>query len=232
MKSFDPNILNESNKKLLLQVEEFYDVSFQVWRKNYCEVYSEGTKATICLSRQKRADNASIAHELLHLWLKGFDTLSSNHIFLLSQNDPILSKIFDKQLCDHIGNCMEHVKMFPVFLELGYDKFEFLKDSNKEKSSKLFLKSLRLKSKNQLNTNAINAYIGNLIAILADPIERDYSKHHDILRELDVVLYSSVLNFWLSWLAIDLSNFDPIMGEDQEMYDELIESVREWVELN
>lgn len=73
-------------------------------------------------------DPASFTHELLHIYLRTKDIFIGGGLTLSIKESEILSRIFSDNLIEHIGNCLDHIKMLPEFLDLGFDENDFLSD--------------------------------------------------------------------------------------------------------
>jgi hypothetical protein len=147
--------LDETNHQLLIDLRKLYEIEFEVKDIEYCEVFTKNNKSIIFYN-PRIVDNDSIAHELLHIWLNTFNYISGNILFLLSQENIKLDKIFIKGLTDYIGNCMDHVKMYPKYIELGYDPNKFVTLGLKEKSFLNDLKKINVK-------NIFNTYLTHII---------------------------------------------------------------------
>jgi len=112
-------IFDVKTKSLLHDLKKDFQIEFEERKIDYCEVFTIKNQATIYYN-PKIIDNESIAHELLHIKLKRYNYVIGNHIYFSCLNNPKLQKIFNKFLCDYIGNCLDHFKMYPEYLEMGY----------------------------------------------------------------------------------------------------------------
>ena len=220
-------ILDVPTFELLTEINKDFHVSFTEWNKEYAEVFTQNNIAEIFYN-PKNIKTESIAHELLHIWLKKFNYFSSTHIFLSFENDEKLSKVFTKYLCDFIGNYMDHYKMYPKYLEMGYTAENFIKEGVNSKCSLFLIKTLSVKTFRIYNSKAINLYIGCLLSIYADHVENDYSNHLRKLKEKDMVLFDIVTEFWKSWEKFDIENIDPITNSDFELIENFIYNIRAW----
>lgn len=221
-------ILDTATSILLEELQKDFEISFETKNIDYCEVFQKNNVATIYYN-PKHVDTASIAHELLHVWLTKFNYSIGNHIYLSTKSDKKLSKILNKFLCDYITNCCDHYKMYPKFLEMGYNPADFLRNSLEPKATLKEVKSIKLKFLGFYNSKAINLYIGSLFSILADHVENDYVQHHAILRNFDYEIYQIVTDYWRKWQEFDIENIDPIYNSDLELTDNLIEELTNWV---
>lgn len=135
-----PNVLDKASSLLLEDLRKDFDISFEKKNIDYCEVFKKSNTAIIYYN-PKIVDSASIAHELLHIWLTKYNYCIGNHIYLVLQSHKKLSKIFNKFLCGYITNCCDHYKMYPKFIELSYSPADFLTNGLETKAKfKEFLK--------------------------------------------------------------------------------------------
>jgi len=223
-----PQDLNIQNKELLSKLEKIYDIHFQQKNIDYCEVFSQNNKSIIYYNPTK-VDDESIAHELLHIWLNTFNYVSGNSIYLPCLDHPKLKKIFVKFLCDHIGNCIDHYKMYPEYIRMGYSPEKFIINALDKKSDLVEMFNLSLKVGDFYYSKAIEIYIGNLISIYADHIENDYSEHLIILKAKDENLFNIVTKFWVSWKNFDITNIDAIYNSDIELMSNFIDNMEDWI---
>jgi hypothetical protein len=220
-------IIDQPTTELMAELQEDFDISFEPWDMSYNEVFTQNKKAVINYN-PKAIKTETIAHELLHLWLKKFNYFSSNHIYLSFQNDEKLSKVFTKFLCDFIGNYMDHYKMYPKYLSMGYKPEYFIQEGLNSKCSLSQINFFFLKTFGVYNSKSVNLYIGCLFSIYADHVENDYAKHLTKLKKKDSELFNIVTNFWNSWKKFDIKNIDPINNSDYELIENFIFDIREW----
>lgn len=220
--------LDTATNSLLEELQKDFEISFETKNIDYCEVFQKNNVATVYYN-PKHVDTASIAHELLHVWLTKFNYSIGNRIYLSTKSNKKLHKIFNKFLCDYITNCCDHNRMYPKFLEMGYSPMDFLKNSLEPKASLKDVKNIKIKFWNFHNSKAINHYIGSLFSILADHVENDYTQYNAILKKLDYELYLIVADYWRKWQVFDIENIDPIYISDIELIHNLIEKLTNWV---
>ncbi|KKB45088.1 hypothetical protein HMPREF1212_05356 [Parabacteroides sp. HGS0025] len=220
--------LNLNNKQLLQEVRKAYSVTFESHNKDYEANYTINKTAIIYYNPTKFS-NEGIAHELLHLWLKTFGGFSSNHIYLAFKSDPKLCLIFSKELCDHIGNCQDHIKMYPKYIEMGYSPKLFIRDAEKEQCALNNIRLLSLDKSNIQSGQQMDMFIGYLISIYAHHIKLDYSQHLLLLKQKDLELFEVVTEFWQSWEQFDNFNVDPIYNSDFDLYENFIHAMENLV---
>jgi hypothetical protein len=221
--------LDHNNLELLAQLQKTFDIEFEEKNIDYCEVFSKNN-CSIIYYNPARIDNDSIAHELLHIWLSTFQYASGNTLYLLSLNDENLSKIFNKNLCAYIGNCMDHIKMYPRYISLGYNPEKFVTLGTREKSNINDLTNLDLKvSATIYRSNAIELYIGNLTSIYADHYPNNYSKHLKLLEDMEPDLFKKTMTFWTNWKEFDIEKIDPIFYSDRAIINNYLMEMEAWL---
>jgi hypothetical protein len=221
-------IFDDKTKLLIQDLKNDFQIEFKEREIDYCEVYTIKNQATIYYN-PKLIDNESIAHELLHIKLKRYNYVIGNHIYFSCLNNSKLQKIFNKFLCDYIGNCLDHFKMYPEYLEMGYSPEGFLKNGLEEKCSLQDIKTLNLSFLRTFKTKSIELYIGYLISIYADHIDNNYIEHLILLQEKDSDLFEVISNFWNKWKEFDITNIDAIYNSDIELADSFVTDMEEWI---
>jgi hypothetical protein len=223
-----PENIDKKTIELLNDLQTDFEILFEMKNIDYCEVFQNNNTAIIYYN-PKYVNTESIAHELLHVWLKRFNYSIGNHIFLCTRDNEKLSKVLNKFLCDYISNCCDHVKMYPKYLEMGYSPKAFLENGLELKATILEIKEMKLKFLENHDPQAINLFIGYLFSILADHIkENDYTLHHKYLKEIDYKLYNIICDFWRKWELFDIENIDPIFNSDLDLSDSFIKELVDW----
>lgn len=220
---------NEKNAKLLEDLRKDFQIDFEQKSINYCGVFTKNKHAIIHYN-PRIVDDESIAHELLHIWLNRYEYNFGNYIFSVCQSHQKLSKIFVKFLCDYIENCLDHLKMYPKYIEMGYKPEKFIKNGLKEKSSINDIKSIHLKFLGKYNSKSVEKYIGCLISIYADHVQNNYTKHLELLKSKESELFRIVTEFWTKWRVFDIENIDPIFNSDVELAESFVSNMENWVE--
>ncbi|MDO9154944.1 MAG: hypothetical protein Q7U47_14755, partial [Paludibacter sp.] len=125
----------------------------------------------------------------------------------------VLSKLLKSELGDHIGNVLQHIRFYDLFLELGFEKTKFIADYNVHKCTEAELSSLEMLYRN-LNYLCLDTLVGKLFAVLCDPNpELDYSLAKVRLRKLDAKLYRIVSNLVEQWKQTEIDNYRPAVTE-------------------
>lgn len=168
---------------------------------NY-KCHCKSKEATIYVLTSK-PDAASFAHELLHVKMFADGITAGCCLRGLVLQHPILNKIITTSTLDVITNCMEHVKMLPKFLAMGYCNAEFISDYHSRKMDIQDFTALcnwyRIDK-----TGARDRFIGTYCAMRADNNpQHKYAIYYGLLKQLDKPLYDIVNRFWNEWLQYD-----------------------------
>jgi hypothetical protein len=141
-----------------------------------------------------------------------------------------LSELINLKLLEHIGNCLDHTKMLPTYLKMGFNREKFLTDYNKPKCTNEEIAEIKkyYKRSGQLEPSAVRLFIGKIVGILADPNDKfNYDSHLNKLRMIDPVLYGLFTEMFEHWDRIDLDN--SIIGNNYHiMLMNLYEGLEKW----
>lgn len=145
---------------------------------------------------------ASFTHELLHV------QIYKDKIYLGSFLRKVLSErwdsYFEEDTIGLIVNCMEHIKMLPRFLSMGYDNSLFISDYKIRKFDDDAYKEIK-KLHHQNHKMYVNKFLRHYIAMRADNNpEHNYDSLYYELECLDKDLYIIVKDFWDQWELCDL----------------------------
>lgn len=164
--------------------------------------YCQNKDATIYVLTSK-PDPASFAHELLHVKFRINGMLAGCCLKRMLQEHPILKDVITKETIDVITNSMEHVKMLPQFLAMGYSNAEFIGDYY---SCKMNLKDFSALCNWYIADKipAMDRFIGTYCAMRADNnSDHKYNTYFGLMKLLDKSLYEIVERFWNDWVQYD-----------------------------
>lgn len=218
--------LNEQNSQLLLLLRHKMEIEFACFEESYAQVYTIKNHNTISINPELFT-NSSVAHELLHVWFNSLNSYSSNSIYYSARKNIKLHQILDKNLCDFIGNCMEHYKIYPKFLEMGYLQEDFLSTHGMQ-CPLSSIRNLQIIMNNVYSPKVINRYIGLLISIYADHLPFDYSQHLELMKQKEPHLFDIVTNFWNAWMHIDIEE-KILKRTDSVCFNDFITDMQEWI---
>lgn len=201
-----PGLVDSRNRDLWESLQEKYRFELQESPEPGFLTYFDGNTVIIEVDA-KEISPAAFTHELLHVFLKSEGLKIVVDLKSRVEEDPELSEIFTTSLRVHIGNCLEHVKMLPLFLALGFARKDFLRDYHKK-----FVKMAEMKKLSQnyffngtVVMESADKYIGCFFAMKASVNPRnDYTPMLQMLQKTDSSLYSLLDNFWKGWLLYEL----------------------------
>jgi hypothetical protein len=150
--------------------------------------------------------------------------------------DDILSKFISDDLTEHIGNCLEHVKMLPEFLKMGFNREDFISDYSINKLTdedlkliKKFFKTKSLFQREKYNSKAIDLYIGKYFSAKSCPnLTYNYDKGLNELACINADLYSVLASFMNNWELFDYNDNDPITGGYRQILLDFVNGLTEW----
>jgi len=223
--------ITNRNEWLLSEVKKKYlKLDFIFTKEFHARVSDQGEKATIYLPEDSFSEEC-ISHELLHLYLETKENIVYCLLIGLIRENDYLKMIFSKDLIENMINCIHHIKMLPIFIQMGYDKANFLANSSLNKCEINYTKRIKKRFKiiGIYNKIAIDNYIGKYFAMKADISEIDYSIQLNILFETDNVLYNILQNFWTKWLKFDIYNSNTIEYWSDDFVGEFLDSLEKWI---
>lgn len=220
--------LNDSNRSLLQElINEGFNVSFEKWKNAHMGVFTQNNTVTVSYN-EHHVGLAAIAHELLHVKMKSYKYISANYLKLAFTNKDFFYSVFDDKLCEHIGNLMDHAKMYPLFLKMGYAPEEFLNNGNSKLVDLEEIKKIRIKRWSGVSAKDVNLFIGHLFAILADHLDNDYTVELQILKDREPNLFNIITKFWANWLNFDLTSIDSMYNSDIQLLDNFLDDLEDW----
>ena len=113
--------IDERNVELWNQLNEDYNIEVEPSFNNEYSCFTQNDKAVIYVDFQNISKD-SFTHELLHIYLKHKEFYLGSSLKLTLQQSNILRKYLSENLLEHIGNCLDHLKMFKIYNDLGFDK--------------------------------------------------------------------------------------------------------------
>jgi hypothetical protein len=182
-------------------------------------------------------DPASFTHELLHIYLRTKDVFIGSGLTLSIKDSEKLSRIFSDNLIDHIGNCLDHIKMLPEFLNLGFNENDFLSDYSVNKLTNEEI--LKIKKhytsttlfKKVYNASAVDFFIGKYFAAnFCSNKSYDYQSQLKELEKIDHDLFQILERFLNDWKNFDYNDTDSITGSYHSLLFDFIENLEKWIE--
>ncbi|OAQ38188.1 hypothetical protein A5893_15430 [Pedobacter psychrophilus] len=147
------------------------------------------------------------------------------------KDSKILKRIFSDKLLEHINNCLDHIKMFPIYMEMGFEEEKFLLDFYEDKCTSKEISNLKnlYKIGRRFNSQAVDFYIGKFFAIKADPNKNfNYENCLKTLNQLDSKLFSILTDFVCEWQEFNIELKDP-MCSYRDIVNKFYENLKAWM---
>lgn len=208
-KKYLNQLLEDRNISLWRTLQKTENIFIMVGKYDSYGVYSVNKKHTIYI-QQDNLHSASFTHELLHIYLFQQNVYVGGILTLEAYSDINLQKIFSNELLDHITNSLNHLKMLPIFLDLGYNVDEFISDYNVDKSNNPNFDLIKQyftfnhSGKKVYLDKAIDCYIGCYFAAKSCPNKTfDYTELYKDLKTIDENLIAILDIFVHEWSEYD-----------------------------
>ena len=225
------DLLDKKNKGLYEFVSQSLELSLKETDEPYYGIFTKGSVAELHVPHGK-ASPSSFAHELLHAELK----IKGVHIStkLSVSERPLLVPIFSDDLSDHITNVLEHRKMYPKFISMGYREDEFLADAHFPILDLQEAYSLVAKlkdDKGRYYPKGIDLFIGKYLAAICSCFSFfNYENELHFLKTSEPALTSILDALVARWDEYDIEKEgDPLADSCLLISYDFLNEVEEWV---
>jgi len=227
-------LLDNRNLSLWNTLTRVQDIEIRKENRVDYSVFSKNDKSIIYVPFDN-INASSFTHELLHIHLRTKQVFIGGGLKNSIKENQVLSKIFSDKLLEHVGNCLDHIKMFPEFIRLGYGRDEFLLDFSANKLTNESLSVIkkhfttRIFFKRVYNSIMIDYFIGVYFAANACPNESyDYKEQLDELKKIESDLFQILDKFLNAWVNFDYNDTDSIAGSYHIFLFEFVENMENW----
>jgi hypothetical protein len=149
-------------------------------------------------------------HELLHIDLIMRGITITDFLKERFRQEPLLRWTLNENLFEQIGELLEHVKMLPEYLKMGYQRELFSENYYVHCCHPMTAQVIRLGMMKKVPTPAsVDLFIHKFFAIRTNQNpEFDYSEHLDFLKSVCPELYGVLEEFWQKWDAYEINKQD------------------------
>lgn len=228
------DLLDDRNIDLWNKIDSTYRVIFEKSSNDEYGCFSKGNEVTFYVGKGELSKD-SFTHEMLHVYFRLNDCFLGPGLLNILVCNNRLGKILSAELMEHIGNCFEHVKMLPLYLDMGFEKLGFLTDFHEHKCRPIelqFFKDQYIKNR-KINTQLVDPFIGKLVAMLCDPNdELKYEIELEEFKKLDSSLFYSIEFALDLWKSIDIEGDDIISTNYHDVIFDLENDLENWYEEN
>ena len=225
------DLLDTRNKGLYDYVSHSLKFSLKETDDPYYGIFTKDNCAELHIPKGE-ASPSSFAHELLHAELK----IKGVHIStkLSVSERPLLVPIFSEDLSDHITNVLEHRKMYPKFISMGYREDDFLADAHFPILELQDAYSLVAKLKDgngRYYPKGIDLFIGKYLAAICSCFSFfNYEKELQFLKTSEPALTSILDALVTRWDKYDIEKEgDPLADSCLLISYDFLNEIEEWV---
>lgn len=208
----ETTLLDEKNTGLWQYLNERHRINIR--RENRADYFaSHSGGETVIHVPADRHDPACFTHELLHIyfWVNGIDT--ENSLQILIEKKEMLKRFCSRHLLEQVANYLEHLKMYPVFLRMGYRAESFYPGYHTWQLTNEDLQVIREHYRRRFffqyyyHSYGIGRFIEKYFAARACPNPGfDYSKQLQQLKAISPSLYGILNRFAENWTSFDVKS--------------------------
>lgn len=224
------SLVDDRNRELWKTLLGKYDISIEPSPNREHSCFIQADQATIYIP-DNDADVSAFTHELLHLYLHYKEIYIGANFQLTISSSKMMSRIFVPGLIGHVGNCLEHMKMLPVYRSMNFDERNFLLDYDTHKCTAEELMAIKkyYKSGSHYNCAAVETFIGKFFAMVADANTNfNYSFELTELKKIDGGLYQLLLEFTSDWEKYDIESIESLTSY-RDIVQKFYEGLKKWI---
>lgn len=234
LENIKSKLIDNRNLKLWNLINLEFKVEIKFSDCNEYSVYSIDKNVTFyVVENDLNAD--SFTHELLHVYFRIKECFVGAALRQTLSQSNILLKIYSNELLEHISNCLEHLKMFKIYSEMGYENVKFLLDFDIHKCSNEKINSLKKKyiSQKKIIPEYVDLFIGNFFAMKCDPnLNFDYSIQLKQLEKIDPLLFKINNLFLENWGNYDFENGSILLDNYRDIVHDYYQNLVKWIKVN
>lgn len=204
-------LIDDRNRILWNDLNAWREIGIEYNDNNWYSCFTGPNRITIYLNKQIISPGG-FTHELLHILLYKKEVYVSQSLHSRVREMDAVKWVISRELVDHIGNCLDHIKMLPIYFDMGYDWGEFATDSYQEKITEDDILTIQsgLRRFDKYDARIVDFFIGKFIAAVACPnTSADYTSRFNAMRQVERELFDVLSPFVDLWKAFDIDANDP-----------------------
>jgi hypothetical protein len=224
-------LIDERNLELWKVLSKSYNIKIIPTNNKTYECHSQNGDIQFLIDKNNYCRD-SFTHEMLHVYLRMNGLLIGAGLKRKISGSRILSSIMSLSLLEHIGNCLDHVKMLPIYIKMGFDNEKFLSDFHVNKCTTGEIQQLkkRYRIKNKVSKKAVDLYVGKLVGILGDPNSNfDYSAQLQSLEKIDTLLFEVINRLFEDWSKIKIEDRSVLDDNYNIVLSTYYDGMKEWL---
>ncbi|MBN8878043.1 MAG: hypothetical protein J0I32_10890 [Sphingobacteriales bacterium] len=225
-------LIDNRNQEVWNVVKSRYDVNVVFHGSREHHVFYQNDMARISIPAGDYSAD-SFTHELLHLYLEVKEFRLSGFVLLFLKENKRISSILTIGLLHHISNVIDHAKMLPLYLQMGFKRELFLMDYCERKCEEYHLTIIEagFQKDSLLRVTAIDLYIGKFFAIKSCPNPSfDYTPFLSRMREAEPSLYEILDKFWKAVVTLNIETTE--LHYHLELAGDFKDELEQWLALN
>ena len=228
-------LVDHRNSNLLKNLKKNYTITVEfVNNTEEYGCYSINHRSTIYVPESKICAD-SFTHELLHIYLRSKGVFIGARLKRKIQPSKTLSIIYSEQLLEHMGNCLDHIKMLPIYLDLGYERSKFIHDYEKIKFTPREVEQIKeyWKDGQYYNAQVIEFYLEKYFAAKACPnpdFDFDYKNSFQELNQIDEQLFLINEKLVKRWSEMKIDPQDDSEDDYIIIAEDYISEMKNWAE--
>lgn len=223
-------LIDKRNWALWRELNAVQTIRIEEHSKSYYEVYTLQDISIINVQK-KNLCPASFTHELLHIKLYKAKVRLGATIKAYLQRKKRLSTLLSSELIDFLADPLDHIKMLPLYLNMGFERELFISDYtlNKADPRKLLLIQQHFRLGNNYSRMFFDEYIGRYFAVMGCPNNTvDYTEPLQTLQAIAPDLFDILERFMAKWRAYDYTDPNPVLSDYRPFLCGFVDELEAW----
>lgn len=225
-----PGLIDSRNENIWKEISDKYEIKMIPISGEEHSVFSKGDEVSFFVPAGP-ADPDSFTHEMLHVYLRSKGIHIGANLKLTIGASQIMSRLMTPALVEHVGNILDHIKMYPIYESLGYDPKKFILDYDKFKCDPQEIKLIQqhFKVSGNYNSVAVDAFIGRYFSVKGDFNKSfDYSDCLAKLEKVDAKLFETLELFHDEWVDFDI-NTEDLFYSYRDVVSNFYTDMKQWI---
>lgn len=203
------SLFDKRNEWVWHRLNSKYNCHLISSRLHHIVYYFDDNKLYISIPKDCKIE--SLTHELIRIYLRSQGITITECLIQLFYEEALLDWTFSENTFVSIGYTLEDYKIWPLFLESGFNRDEFVTSYGMGVLSEFHKNRILLGFNNpRPSPHSVELYIFKFFSIKWGSLYNDGSADfYKQLRTLNADLYEILDRFYNEWLCFDVDRFDP-----------------------
>ncbi|MES2373429.1 MAG: hypothetical protein V4557_12665 [Bacteroidota bacterium] len=225
-----PGLIDRKNEAIWKEISARYNIKVASVSSDEHSVFSKGDDINFFVPHGA-SNPDTFTHEILHVYLRSKGILIGANLTKTIAGSQVMSRLLTPGLVEQVGNILDHIKMYPIYEQMGCDPEKFILDYHKYKCEPNEMKLIQqhFKVKGSYNSIAVDAFIGRYFSIKGDFNKNfDYSDCLKKLEKIDGKLFEVLELFHDEWVDFDINEDDPDYTY-KHVVSNFYDDMKEWI---